>query len=342
MKLSFNKIIFYTTVAILVLVILFFTVAFFLPSSTKITVRYKVKAPVDLVFAQVNTIQNWPNWNPFVLVDSPIEMSYKGEESGAGSVLNWLTPNGANGFFRITESAKNEKIIADVKSTRIARGYNTFEFLALDTLTELTWTMEINELSYPLGRYFGLIAKSTLGAVLEKGLENIEQITIEQKSYYSYNIQLSEVESYPSLTLKDSCAWSDISLHMSQMYGKIYSYIQANQIETTYHSYSSYLVWNEAQQYAVFEVGVPIKLATQVTDSTILLSRTPSGQCIKATHFGAYENTFSLYVAMDKYMQANRLEQIGGPWEVYVINPVMEKDTTKWQTDVFFKVRKKE
>jgi len=98
MKLSFNKIIFYTTVAILVLVILFFTVAFFLPSSTKITVRYKVKVPVDLVFAQVNTIQNWSDWNPFVLVDSPIEMSYKGEESGVGSVLNWqlqMEPKGS-------------------------------------------------------------------------------------------------------------------------------------------------------------------------------------------------------------------------------------------------------
>jgi effector-binding domain-containing protein len=30
---------------------------------------------------------------------------------------------------------------------------------------------------------------------------------------------------------------------------------------------------------------------------------------------------------------------IGAPWEVYVTDPMVEKDTAKWQTDIYYPVQ---
>ena len=54
--------------------------------------------------------------------------------------------------------------------------------------------------------------------------------------------------------------------------------------------------------------------------------------------FGPYELTAKAHTAIHEYIGAHNKKIIGAPWEVYVTDPGLEKDTAKWETDVYYPV----
>ena len=42
------------------------------------------------------------------------------------------------------------------------------------------------------------------------------------------------------------------------------------------------------------------------------------------------------HAAIHAYLGANNLQIAGAPWESYVTDPMMEKDTMKWETDIYY------
>ena len=59
-----------------------------------------------------------------------------------------------------------------------------------------------------------------------------------------------------------------------------------------------------------------------------------------AWHTGPYEKLADAHKALMGYAQANKLEQKGGPWEVYWTDPGMVPDPAKWRTQLFLPVGK--
>jgi effector-binding domain-containing protein len=61
---------------------------------------------------------------------------------------------------------------------------------------------------------------------------------------------------------------------------------------------------------------------------------------VKAIHSGDYNNLKSTHDQVNQYIQFKKLQIVGAPWEVYVTDPTVEKDTTKWVTEVYYPVAK--
>jgi len=105
-----------------------------------------------------------------------------------------------------------------------------------------------------------------------------------------------------------------------------------------------------AAYYYDFSVDKPFYTlaAMYVNDSTLKvkepmkLQKMPGGKAIKVQYFGAYEKTETAYNDMMAYMEEKGWMPAGAPWEQYMTDPGMEKDTAKWQTDIYFLVAPKE
>ena len=65
------------------------------------------------------------------------------------------------------------------------------------------------------------------------------------------------------------------------------------------------------------------------------------GKALKVKYLGAYEKTGDAYTDLMAYMEEKGMVPAGAPWEQYVTDPGMEKDTLKWQTDIYFPVMPK-
>ena len=74
-------------------------------------------------------------------------------------------------------------------------------------------------------------------------------------------------------------------------------------------------------------------------DGHVKSGKLAAGNAIVVHYFGAYKKVGEAHKAAHDYIQAHQKIINGAPWEVYVTDPGMEKDTAKWQTDVFYPIK---
>jgi effector-binding domain-containing protein len=319
----------------LVLVALFFIVALFLPSSAKMEASIVINKPASLVYHQVNSFKNWEPWSPFQANDTQMVVTYEGPESGVGNKMKWTSKQSGNGYMLITESVPYEKVIADL-DFGIPGCINSFVLNEEKGGTNVTWTVDIPKLGYPAGRYIGAIIPGTMNDVFKQGLDKLKEVTEAMPDPPA--LEIVEMPSKMVISVIDSCNWQDIGTKMGIMYGELMGAQAKAKAQQTGAPFTRYMKWDEANQFAVFENSLPVDREVKAS-GRIYYQVLPAGRAVLGKHFGAYDKTMYMYVALDEYVKDFKLEEAGGPIEEYVTDPMSEPDTAKWQTNIYFPVK---
>jgi effector-binding domain-containing protein len=322
-------------VIILVILAVFLVVALFLPKGVSMQDSIVINKPASLIYKQVNNFHNWDAWSPFMEMDSTMKNTYEGPASGVGAKNSW-TGKGGNGSMTITEADPYKKVLADLDFGQKSPGLNRFEFEELPEGTKVTWGVEIGDMGYPLGRYIGMMMPGMMEPVFKKGLENLKKVTEGMPD--PPMLEVVEIPEMKVVAVVDSCSWSEIGTKMGEMFGELMTYMQKTKIDQTGYPVSAYQKWDEVNQFTVFENWIPVGIEVP-GKGRVQYKVVPATKAVKGVHFGSYEKTMYLYLAMDEYMADFGLEQAGGPREEYVTDPMMEPDTSKWQTNIYFPVK---
>jgi effector-binding domain-containing protein len=322
-------------IILLCLIALFLIVAAFLPSKLHMEESMVINKPANLVFRQVNSFQNFVKWSPFQEMDPEMVNTFEGPEMGVGAKNIWKSKKSGNGSMTILESVPYTKVISalDIGMTGAT---NYFEFKEEQGGTKVTWGVDFPKLSYPGGRYFGLMMPRMMNPVFTKGLENLKKLTEGMPD--PPKLQITQMPEKAVLAVIDSCNWSDIEKKMGQMFGEIMDVQKKTKCEFAGAPMSRYLKWDEANKFTVFENCVPVDREVK-GQGRVQYKILPATRALMGTHFGAYDKTMYLYTAMDEYIKENNLVETGGPTEEYVTDPMSEPDTAKWQTNVYFPLR---
>lgn len=148
------KLTLYVLAGIIVLVLLG---ALFLPSEKTLSNSYKIDAPAKAVYDQVNNFKNWEKWSPWA-DDTTMVNTYEGPEFGVGAKSIWKSEMSGDGSMTIIESKPFSFIRTELELGPGSKSESTWEFMESDSGTMVTWSLIMNDLGYPLGRYFGLFA----------------------------------------------------------------------------------------------------------------------------------------------------------------------------------------
>lgn len=65
----------------------------------------------------------------------------------------------------------------------------------------------------------------------------------------------------------------------------------------------------------------------------------PAAKSLTINYMGGYNGVGSAHMAMDEYIQANKLEQLTPVIEEYITDPGAEPDSTKWLTKIVYFVK---
>jgi effector-binding domain-containing protein len=125
---------------------------------------------------------------------------------------------------------------------------------------------------------------------------------------------------------------------MGVMFGELMAMQGKGKFEITGAPASIYHKWDEVNQFTVFENFVPVDREV-APKGRVQYKVLPAGPAVMGTHFGNYDETMYLYVALDEYIKDFGLQEAGGPIEEYITDPMTEPDTSKWQTNVYFPVK---
>jgi len=164
--------------AVLVLVIL--AVALFAvtkPNILKVQRSITIAVPPEKVFALINDLHIWKDWNREDKEDPAMTRIYGGPSSGVGASCEWDGKgNTGKGRMRITESQPPERVAVQVDLVKPFESHNlnVFSVASSGTATVVTWTWQGQNLYFMKMMSIFVNMDKMIGKHFESGLQNLK------------------------------------------------------------------------------------------------------------------------------------------------------------------------
>lgn len=135
----------------------------------------------------------------------------------------------------------------------------------------------------------------------------------------------------------DSAPMKDISFKMAKSYSVLEE--QLKRLDVKIDGSYGCIYYNNNPDNFLFECVVPINKmpAKQPKDCKVVVLE--ADKMLIYNFYGPYQNLFSSYDLIRKYLLKNKLEQVGPMREFYITDPTAEKDPLKWLTRIMVPVK---
>ena len=140
------------------------------------------------------------------------------------------------------------------------------------------------------------------------------------------------------ITKRETVAFDDLSDFFTRHYGAIYGNLQKAGIQPTDAPCAIYYKIDEEKKETDLAAAVPVQ--GKVPDIKGFDKLTiPASTVVTTTYYGPYdEGMRPAYAAMEEYLKAHNLTR-ELMMEEYLSDPMVEKDSSKWKTNIYFIVK---
>ncbi|HXH20346.1 MAG TPA: SRPBCC family protein [Chitinophagales bacterium] len=328
-------------IVLLVLVVLFgawLIASALFPSHCHLERSTIINAPPQAVFDQVNNLKNWEKWSHWAEMEPDAKKTYEGPEAGAGSKYSWEGKKIGKGTLTIVESQASDSIKMELDFPGEGKAYSSFRFEPADGGTKVTWDFD-SDVGFSQRLFMGLMLNKFLGVAFEKGLAKLKTVAESVPPPPALPEVEPEVVEFPSqtvITMRDTTTLEGIPGSLGTIFQKVMEYVTSKKIQTSGYPLAIWHVFDVATNKVILEAGIPVS-GSPKPDAGMNLIKI-KGKAVKVTYFGDYKEMSPTYQALREWMTKNNVAAAGPPWEVYVTDPMMEKDTSKWQTDIYFPI----
>lgn len=148
----------------------------------------------------------------------------------------------------------------------------------------------------------------------------------------SYRIDVIELTAQPAIAIRGSAVPEKLEAELAIVFPRLVAHAIGQGLELAgpplvrYHVRSSKLI--------EYEAGLPV-LKPGATSGDIQPIELPAGPAATTVHTGPYERLERAHAALDAWVRARGRRAAGPPWEVFLTNPLTERDAKKWRTKVF-------
>lgn len=299
-----------------------------------------INAPVSVVFEQINDFNKWNAWSPWMEKDPNAKVTISGTIDQPGYMFQWSSENKevGHGSLTRTQIIPNKLLESDLKfedMNMTSKAY--FQFEEVPEGTKVIWG-DKGDLPFFM-RIMSPMMDGMMGKDFEKGLAKIKAVSEAHKSDAKVNadIKVEEVEvpAMMYMSMRDTASNATIGMKIGMCYGEIGKAMakqklkQAGAMFAIYHEYRD--------NYFDLEPAAPVDKAGK-NDGKIMFAKMDATKAVVTHYYGPYEGVGPSYAALNGYIKTKGLKIKGSPWESYITDPMVEKDTAKWQTDIYYPV----
>lgn len=153
-------------------------VGLFLPRYVSVERDIVVNAAPEAVYPHVSSLQAFSEWSPWGDIDPNMVVTYSGPEVGVGNVMEWTSehPNVGSGRQEIMEVVENESVRTALDFGDMGTAEAWWRLTSEGDGTRVVWGLTADMGSGPVGRWFGLMMDSWVGADYERGLGRLQAV----------------------------------------------------------------------------------------------------------------------------------------------------------------------
>ena len=325
---------------LLVLVVVAAVIGWMLPAQVHVERNLVMKAPVENIYEQINVLDNWKGWSPWMKMDPEQEMTYNDIPSGTGASYSWNGKKTKTGTLTITEAKPYETIKTDLLFNGTDSAKAGFNFEKTAEGTNVVWYMDMNLGSNPFGRLMFNVFKGMMTDSFEQGLKDISALAEKMpapgpgSSPIKTEERVLPATSY--LFIHDTASVATVGEKMGRHFGTLEAAIKKQQLTVNGPAFAIY--YTESTTNWEIDICMPVNKAGKA-EGAIKAGTYAGGNAVVATVIGPYEGTGAGYIAAQEYIKKNEKKINGFPRERYISNPMTEKDSTKYITEICFPVQ---
>lgn len=289
-------------------------------------------------FNFLNDLKNQAAWSPWQEKDPKAKYEFTSNTRGAGAEMKWTSDvkDVGNGSMTISSATPDSAIIMDLNFMENGVAKSSYVVRSDSNGTKVIWNLDVEAGANPLLRIMGKFMDGMVGKDFEKGLSKLKTILESGGTSSAQKIEEVQVPEINYMALRGKVEVKTISNFLGQSYQTIGTTMQKQKLKMAGAPFAIYYTNSQTQweMDAAVSVDKPGK-----DDGNVKSGKLAPGNAIVVHYFGNYNKVGEAHKAAHDYIQAHQKTINGAPWEVYVTDPGMEKDTAKWQTDVFYPIK---
>lgn len=338
------KILKYILYGILAIVVIFLLIAVFAPKKVKVERSVTIQAPQPVVFEKVRSLRAMHDWSPFIEQDPNIKIDYEGNDGEVGSVYKWKG-NDKVGSGQQTITAVNDHRVD--MNLEFKEPWESKATTFVDTKedgegTKVTWGFE-TETPFPMNAMMVFMdMDGMLGKDFEKGLNKLkaqsEGAAASAPAAASYEIHEQDMPARIYIGKRETVGFAEMEKFYSTNFPAIMQSLQKAKKEPAGAPSGLYYKWDEKSMKADVAAAIPVA-DDKAKISGFQTISVPAGKVLHIAYYGSYEKSGDAHMAMDKYLKEKGLKN-GMVIEEYVTDPMTEKDTAKWLTNIYYTLEK--
>jgi effector-binding domain-containing protein len=310
---------------------------FLLPQKVNVKRTLVMRASQGSIFEQINTLKNWTKWSPWLKMDTAIQLTFSGPETGIGASYSWLSTNKnvGRGSLTIIGSVPNDSLLILIDYGTSGKSNGKFILAKDKQSTEVTWCLESDLGMNPISRWFGLFLDHMAGPDLEKGLSNIDKLLAENRMVNEFEIIDYEVPAQIVLSIRDTASLKTLSPKLTSMYNRLSVFLKSRNLSPTgapmtiFHSFIN-------DKFDI-ETCFPVESCLAVPDQFTCTEK-ENQKAVMIQYVGNYKCINQAYSALQTYIANKNLQVIGPPREIYVTDPSVQADSSMRYIDVLYPV----
>jgi len=163
-----------TLIGSVVILLIFAAFGYTLPAVYESKRTIEIKAPIEVVFENVDMVVKNEAWSPWIALDPNMKIIYNDVPSGKGARYDWDSPSSGKGAAVITSSNPPSALEMDIDFGEDGVAKSFWNFEQSGDVVKATWGIRGDAGLNPLARYFGLMMDRMIGVHLETGLSRLK------------------------------------------------------------------------------------------------------------------------------------------------------------------------
>ena len=167
-------------IALGIVAVLFVIIGVCLPGERHISESIETNRKMTIVYDTLNNVRRFKDWNPLVLRDPAMKLSYTDNGSGVGARMEFDSSEMGQGSWEITESEKDARVVYAV--TDKTKGSDKTTVFTLEPTGKNNRNVKVTQeysVKYGfdlLGRYAGLYVSRHVGDDIKLGLGRLQTL----------------------------------------------------------------------------------------------------------------------------------------------------------------------